>query len=141
MLEHLIHYLDRNRLQLTENLFFNQNLYEVTKWEGAQTDFSPPLTQDRDTRQLMWYGRVMRISEQEYFPETKQRNSRPNEACRHDIEEATKDRTMNQNNSVDRKRWRLKAGIIKTRALENIYKNFRSTMKIRKYLSLSLQIP
>lgn len=71
-----------------------------------------------ETRQLVWYGHVMRMEEHrwprralQYVPPNRRKRGRPPRTWRQGIEQFMMDRAMGEDDWRDRERWRLRCGM------------------------------
>lgn len=71
-----------------------------------------------ETKQLMWYGHVMRMEDTRwpkralnYTPSNRRRRGRPRVSWRQNVEECMRDRAIDTEDWKDRKRWRSKCGM------------------------------
>lgn len=114
---------ERNKIQAVEMDYLRRScrvskLQHIRNEEIRRRTGMEVTVNDRiDTRQLIWYGHVMRMTNErwprrvlEYIPYGRRRRGRPATSWRQGVEKAMSSRELRDNEYMDRRSWRIKCG-------------------------------
>jgi Reverse transcriptase (RNA-dependent DNA polymerase) len=114
---------DRTKLQAVEMDYLRRSC-RISRMEHIRNDtirqkigMKDTVIERIETRQLVWYGHVMRMGEQrwpkkalEYVPRNRRKKGRPRTTWKQNVEKAMSSRDLEENECWDRKMWRVKCG-------------------------------